>query len=528
VVALALIALSSCRKSTPGQVPGTVSSAKAEPAANAPGSARDVERGQLLAAKWCGTCHLAPDPSDLPRERWHFIIKWMGNYLGYPNDDKDLQHIVYRSLVASQPAITFEEFRAIETYFVTKAPEQIVPAFDRDQPPATTTLFTPEQWPGYEQAKTISLVKVDDSRRRLYLGSAEDSLLCMFSSTGHRMARINCSQNQAIKVRPTAEGFDLVLIGSIGIDNQQGTVHKISGTGTIPGPLRSERIVEGFFRTSGADWGDLDGDGYEDLVMAGFGDDMFGALSWFSLKPGQPANRHDLRLGSGTIDAVIDDVDHDGDQDILAIIAQGNQDMWWFENEGRGEFHPRMLWKERPSMGYNGFQWIDFNGDGKKDVIAVSGNNMEMFDPPLKSLHGVYVYLQTAPMQFTKTYFLRMDGATKVIAADFDGDGDMDIAAISAYPDWRAKRPVTFALFTKEGHGKFTPSTIPADVSGQFITMDAGDLDGDGDIDIVLGGAGWPPLLPEPLLSSVKEKLVHVPAVIVLRNQSLPRPKPLP
>ena len=254
--------------------------------------------------------------------------------------------------------------------------------------------------------------------------------------------------------------------------------------------------------------------------MAGFGDYEHGALAWFSGAPGQEPVRHDLRLGSGAIDAVIDDVDHDGDLDVLSIVAQGHQEMWWFENTGNAAFQPHLLWKERPGIGYNAFQWIDFDRDGDKDIIAVAGNNMEMIDPPLKPVHGIYVHLQTAPMKFEKAHFLRMDGATKALAADYDNDGDLDIAAIAAYPDWRSESPAVFVLFTNEGDGQFSPSTISQHFAGQLITMDAGDLDGDTDVDVVLAGASWAPLLPEPLLSKAKEQIQSAPAVVVLWNQS--------
>ncbi len=194
--------------------------------------------------------------------------------------------------------------------------------------------------------------------------------------------------------------------------------------------------------------------------------------------------------------------------------------MWWYENDGTGHFQSHLLWKEHPVLGYNAFQWTDFDGDGKKDLVVASGNNMEMPDPPLKPAHGIYVYLQTGPMQFEKKHFLRMDGATKALAGDYDKDGDSDVAAISAYPDWRSNSPVAFALFTNEGDGKFTPTTIPASLSGQPITMDAGDLDGDGDLDVVLGGASWKPMLPEPLQSKVVEGIAKVPAVVMLWNQT--------
>ncbi|MEX2171178.1 MAG: VCBS repeat-containing protein [Pirellulales bacterium] len=524
-VVLTALALSSCGEPTSQRDTAGADKPKLAPlpADQSPSTTGlTVEQIRTLVGKWCGACHMPPDPGDLPRERWPYMIKWMGVYLGHPNSDEDIKNLIYPTLVPTQPSITREELDAIEAYYVDAAPVEIAPAFPRDQSLPITTLFRPEHWPGYDRPLTVSLVKIDAERRHLYLGPADPALVHLFSADGKLLNKVNCSQNQAVEVRPTDEGFDLVLMGNLEIDVGQGTAHKISVTGMRIGPLRAERIVEGFHRTSGAAWGDLDGDGNEDIVMAGFGDYADGALAWFAVKPGQESVRHDLRVGSGTLDAVIDDVDHDGDLDILSIVAQGHQEMWWFENDGKGNFQPHLLWKERPGMGYNAFQWIDFDGDGDKDIIAVAGNNMEMADPPLKSMHGVYVYVQTAPMQFTKTHFLRMDGATKALAGDYDGDGDLDIAAISAYPDWRADSPVVFVLFTNEGEGQFTPSTIPAAFSGQPITMDAGDLDSDGDLDIVLGGAKWAPLLPEPLLTKASEQIRTAPAVVLLRNQSAP------
>jgi hypothetical protein len=515
---LAACLLSSCERQI---APSTI--AKHETAKARPSAIKlHNEQGRTLAAKWCAVCHLVPEAGDLPREKWPYMIKWMGNYLGHANLDDDVKNLIYSSLVPTQPAITRDELAAIESYYVSESTEEITPAFPRDGSVSVTSIFRPEPWPGYGRPLTVSLVKIDASRQRLYLGAAEPAIVHVFSAGGQLLNKINCNENPAVTVRPTAEGFDLVLIGNLDKDLRQGTLHRIIEPGATPGPLRAQRVIEGFYRTSGGAWGDLDGDGHDDVVMAGFGDYEHGALAWFSVKAGEAAVRHDLRTGSGAIDAVIDDVDADGDLDILSVIAQGHQEMWWFENSGSGTFHPNLLWKERPGMGYNAFQWTDFDADGRKDLIFVSGNNMEMNDPPLKPVHGIYVYLQTSPMQFKKTHFLRMDGPTKALAGDYDRDGDTDVAAISAYPDWRANQPVTFALFSNEGNGRFTPTTISPYYSGQLITMDSGDLDGDGDLDIVLGGANWAPLLPEPLLSQASARIRQVPAAVLLRNQLAP------
>ena len=129
-----------------------------------------VDSGRKLAERWCVVCHLLPQPGDLPRERWPFMMKWMGIYLGHPNSGDDIKNLIYPSLVPTHPAVTPEELQAIEDYYVATAPPQIEPAFPRHKRLPITAIFKPEPWPGYARPVTVSLVKIDSDRQRLYLG----------------------------------------------------------------------------------------------------------------------------------------------------------------------------------------------------------------------------------------------------------------------------------------------------------------------------------------------------------------------
>ena len=73
------------------------------------------------------------------------------------------------------------------------------------------------------------------------------------------------------------------------------------------------------------------------------------------------------------------------------------------------------------------------------------------------------------------------------MAADFNQDGLMDIAAVSFFPDYERLPQESFVLFQQTSPGKFRAYSMPESLTGRWITMDCGDLDGDGDIDIVLG-----------------------------------------
>lgn len=66
-------------------------------------------------------------------------------------------------------------------------------------------------------------------------------------------------------------------------------------------------------------------------------------------------------------------------------------------------------------------------------------------------------------------------------------DGDIDVAAISYFPDAKNQPEESFVYLENKGTFNFFPYTIKESNGGNWLTMDVADLDGDGDDDIVIG-----------------------------------------
>ena len=101
--------------------------------------------------------------------------------------------------------------------------------------------------------------------------------------------------------------------------------------------------------------------------------------------------------------------------------------------------------------------------------------------------------------------------AFKAVARDFNKDGDLDIAAISYFPDRTNQPSEGFVFLEQIGNFQFEASSIRNVADGNWITLDADDVDSDGDDDVVIGSL---------FVRAEKENIQGKPTLLLLRNNT--------
>ncbi|HJS55997.1 MAG TPA: VCBS repeat-containing protein, partial [Chitinophagaceae bacterium] len=171
-----------------------------------------------------------------------------------------------------------------------------------------------------------------------------------------------------------------------------------------------------------------------------------------------------------------------------------------------------------PVYGSNYFQLIDFNYDGYMDILTTQGDNAD-YSIVVKAYHGIRIFLNNGKNQFEENYFLPQYGAQKAIPVDFDKDGDLDIVSISFFPDYERFQLESFIYWENKGDKTFDRYSFRGATDGRWLTMDAGDIDGDGDTDVILGNAIFTVgIIPK----EIRERwLTHPVSAMILKNNMI-------
>lgn len=451
------------------------------------------------AQTYCGSCHLFPDASLLNKAAWlQDVLPPMGKMLGisYGNGqafvDINYQKDSTNHDVVSLAGITMEQWNSIVAYYQSNAPDSM-PSQGRAPVEKINTQFEVRDLPLPANGFcATAYTKIDQGNHWFYIGNTFDSSLSIYNE---KLVKVS-SQNMHAAIVDIDFRQDLLQPGersgiftNIGImnpnDKHVGSANAftITQTGTIS---NDKKVFDSLPRPVQITQADFNGDGRADELVCGFGNKA-GALYIMYNKGDGKFERYDLRTLPGAIKAYITDFDHDGKPDILALMTQALEGIFFFKNKGDGNFETQEIMRFPPIYGSSYFELDDFNKDGHPDILYTCGDNADYTSRTLKPYHGVYIYLNDGSNHFKQSFFYPIHGCFKAIARDFDKDGDLDIATISFFPDSKHQPTEGFIYLENKGSDHYEASTINEVTQGKWLTMDAADINGDGYDDILIG-----------------------------------------
>ena len=403
--------------------------------------------------------------------------------------------------------ISIEDWVKIQQYYLNNAPNAFYSSAVKDMP-LKQDLFELDTTHAYHEYLNdySTLVKVTESND-IIVGQSDGQLIKI---KDQQVEEINIDGIPTDYVTTPRQDF-ILNMGTLGpSDNQNGSILKLDNgqlstiVDSLIRPISFKRYHNG---RDNNNW-----------LVSQFGSTRepipTGGLSLHNQK-----DRTYVDPTTGATMAKLIDIDHDGSEEIIALYGQANESIKSYSlpfNDTQG-WSPKTLLTFPPLYGTNSFDVVDIDGDGDLDIVTTHGDNDD-YSKVFKPYHGLRVHINNGANEYEESYFYHINGASKVIARDYDIDGDQDLMTVAMYADYFSRTHEVLLLFKNDGTGTFEPHYFEIEPKDNYVLMDAGDIDRDGDIDIVLAtNRGLHMQQPQELTSKWKTRRAPI---AIYYNQS--------
>ena len=449
-----------------------------------------IAQAENLVMGACSRCH-SPLPADaLPKAAWEKVILSMAEMTG-PWD---------------QPPPTPEELAIALYWYEKEAPESLEvvrhPAeeelqfevigltprgLEKERIPAVSDIMLLKGERGIPQGILISELR---SRRLMAIpyGSIDSGSLRPF------MGPVDFNYPAAISHGDYNNDRKLdIFVASLGgmnpTDEEKGGVSYILSE---DGGWRTVSVPVNLGRACDIDVADLDLDGDTDMVVCAFGFRGPGKLLWLKNIQDQFVVKT-LDERDGFVAAILDDVDDDEDEDIIALLSQEHEVLIQFTNDGEGSFTMKELLRlPHAAWGSSDLMRVDIDRDGDRDLLLVNGDTLDDHTP--KPVHGVR-WLERVGKEFVGFHeILLLPGCERAAVGDLDGDGDYDVVGAAFMPQIPSKEWGQWdSLVWAENLGDSMAWDVKTLEVGNPVhsAVHLDDLDRDGNMDIVTGNYVW-------------------------------------